>query len=177
MAEGKYSRVYLQVMTDPDFAGVWADDRILGRWLRMLLRADLTWPYRAPLPRQTAAVRYLIGAGLVIPDGLGGYTVRGLDAERERRSRAGSRAAAMRWQSGRIARSVPRTRQDEEDSADASANGAQGGTFMGWRDRPPKPGEHRGQHPDCLVCAPLRGEAEAPRPDRSPGASAAGDDT
>lgn len=102
MSDGPYSRVY---HTFPDeYKAIYADDRLLAAWLRLLVVADAAWPLRPPMPRSVkpAVLRALTGAGVVILDG-DAYTVLGLDAERTRRREAGRTGAAMRWQSERNA--------------------------------------------------------------------------
>lgn len=97
-----YSRLYHRF--GREFPVIYADDRCLAAWVRLLLVADASWPMRPPLPRAVKAfpLARLVEAGLVIIDG-DAYTVRGLDAERTRRSDAARRGAAVRWQSERNA--------------------------------------------------------------------------
>ena len=131
--KGPYSRVYWTAVDDPMFADVWANDRALAAWLRMLVLADQCYPSSAPMPSATAAVRLLVDAGLVIELPGNRYTIRGLEKERAMRSQSGRNAAAVRWQSEGNPRREEKRR--EEKSRDAT---------------------HRGQHPDCLVCLPLK---------------------
>ena len=143
MAEGKYSRVYHEVMTDERFTEVWKRPALFGTWVQMLLMADLVWPIPAPLPVKTARVRHLIGLGLVLERPGNRYTIVGLDRERERRSGVGRHAADVRWQSGRNAGALPGREQTRQGHGPASPNGG-------------KPGLHDGRHgPECTVCHPL----------------------
>ena len=136
MSERPYSRVYHSIVDDPMFETVYKDREALGQWLQMLLVADAMYPTSAPLPRKNRAVTSLLLAGLVVELPGNRYTIRGLRAERERRSASARNAAAVRWHSGSNARR-DETRQDEQGIWNGKAT-------------------HNGQHDDCLVCLPMR---------------------
>lgn len=136
-----YSRVYLDLVDDPMFAEVYADERTFGRWVQMLMLADAMWPASAPMPSKTATVRKLVECGLVIEKPGNRYSIRGLDKERAVRSEKASNASAKRWENERTAKGMPRRDEQSKDE--------QGG----------RNATHHGQHPDCLVCAPLRKSA------------------
>jgi hypothetical protein len=115
-----YSRLYHRFKAE--FPAIYADDRALATWVRVLLGADASWPMHPPLPRSVRPkpLGLLVSVGLVILDG-DSYTVRGLDAERTRRRDAARTGAAKRWQSdgnaNASATAMPRrdeTRLDEE---------------------------------------------------------------
>lgn len=93
-----YSRLYHRF--PEEFRAVYADDRALATWVRLLLQADASWPLRPPLPRSVKpkALGVLTEAGLVTVTG-DTYCIRGLDAERTRRRDAARTGAAQRWQS------------------------------------------------------------------------------
>jgi len=95
---GAYARLYHKF--SGEYPDIYADDRALAAWVRLLMLADATWPMRPPMPRSARpkVLALLVGAGLVILDG-DTYTVRGLDAERIRRRDAGRVGAAKRWES------------------------------------------------------------------------------
>lgn len=95
-----YSRLYHRFPSE--FEAVWKDDHALATWTRLLLLADASWPMRPPVPRSVRpkALAALVDAGLVVVDG-DCYTVRGLDAERTRRSDTGRNAVAVRWKNAR----------------------------------------------------------------------------
>lgn len=152
--KGPYSRVYLSLMDDPDFEGVYDDDRLFATWVRMLMTADAFWPNSAPINVASRAVRTLIDRGLVIPLRGNRYTIKGLAAERERRSASARNAAAVRWQSDGNAHAMPRREEKrrEEGIENASALRPHAANGNGQR----RSSTHEGQHPDCLVCAPLR---------------------
>lgn len=97
-----YSRLYHKLARE--YPTIYADDAAFAAFGRLLMVADAAWPMRPPLPRavRPRALRMLVEAGLVIPDGVA-YTIRGLDAERARRRDAGRTGAAVRWDSERIA--------------------------------------------------------------------------
>ncbi len=145
-----YSRVYWDLVDDPMFARVFDNDKALATWLRMLLIADAMYPASAPMTTRNPTVRLLIDCSLVLERPGNRYTIRGLQAERERRSAIGRNAAAVRYQSVSSANPMPRrdeTRRDEQVGANALAT-----TFMGF----PSKSAHNGQHSGCLVCAPLQ---------------------
>jgi hypothetical protein len=152
MAKGPYSRVYHELMDE--FPTVFRSDAQLGCFLRCLILAEKFYPSQAPMPRRNPQLQSLIRVGLVlVNEERGTFTIRGLMAERERRSEPGRIAAAVRWQSGRNTNAMPDETRRERD--EKGANASSNGTFMGWK---PKPGLHDGSHgPSCSVCAPLLG--------------------
>lgn len=95
----RYSRVYWEILDDPKFTDVYDDDAALATWLRLLIVADMAYPAAAPLPAGTAEepLSLLESAALIERVGRTRYRVRGLAAERERRSSAGKAAAGARW--------------------------------------------------------------------------------
>jgi len=157
-----YSRVYHEIVDDPAFEKVFDNDRALATWLRMLLIADAMYPVSAPMTTRNPTVRLLIEVGLVIEKPGNRYTIRGLQAERERRSAPGRNAAAVRWQSERNANAMPdETRRDEKETSIGANAPKPGAGFMGYRPKT-KPGTHDGQHGrGCIVCYPIAREATA----------------
>lgn len=152
MSTGTYSRVYHSLVDDPMFERVYGNDKALATWLRMLLIADAMWPVSAPMPPRNPTVRLLIDCGLVVEKSGGRYTIRGLNAERERRSANGRNAAAVRWQSASNAPAMP---SRAEQSKEEKSNGASA-PFMGWGSR----GLHDGRHgAECSVCFPAEATA------------------
>lgn len=97
-----YSRLYFRFSRE--FPAVYADDRLLAAWVRLLMVADASWPMSPPLPQLIARriLARLVEEGLVLVSGHT-YSVRGLDAERGRRRNAARDAALVRWQSARNA--------------------------------------------------------------------------
>lgn len=103
-----------------EFPHIYADDVAFAAWMRMLATAEAMWPVRPEVPRsvRTKTLAKLVAVDLIETDGLT-YSVRGLDAERLRRSDAARNAAASRWHSGRHSEGnadvMPstRTRRDE----------------------------------------------------------------
>lgn len=95
-----YSRLYHRFPSE--FDAVWKDDHALATWTRLLLLADASWPMRPPVPRSVRPkpLAVLVDAGLVVVTG-DCYTIRGLDAERTRRSDAGRSAVEVRWKNAR----------------------------------------------------------------------------
>jgi hypothetical protein len=102
-----YSRLYHRF--GREFPAIYADDRTLATWVRLLLLADASWPMRPPLPRSVRPkpLSVLCEAGLVAIDG-DTYSVLGLDAERTRRGDAARVGAAKRWHSDGNANAMPR---------------------------------------------------------------------
>lgn len=116
-----YSRIYHRFASE--FPTVYADDRAMATWVRLLLLADASWPMRPPLPRSVKArtLGLLVSAGLVDFDG-DTYSVKGLDAERSRRRDAARTGAAKRWHSdgnaNASADAMPRRERDEKSKAE-----------------------------------------------------------
>lgn len=153
MSDRTYCRVYHEIVDDPKFARVYGNDAALATWLRMLLVADAMYPASAPLPRRNSAVSLLVEVGLVEERPGKRYVIRGLQAERERRSASARNAAAVRWDNERNADAMP---SKAEQSKAKPSNGAKApngtGSFMGYR--PKADTSHHGQHPECFVCHP-----------------------
>ena len=157
--KGPYSRLYHSLMDDPDFEGVFESDRLFAMWTRMLMAADAFWPATAPMPHKSPALSSLVERGLVIPLRGNRYTIKGLSAERERRSASARNAAAVRWQSDSSAKAMPRRDETRiEEKRDSHANGV--------RPKPTvKPGEHAGQHDGCGPCDAVRATPSAAEQD------------
>ncbi len=144
MTQRTYCRVYHEIVDDPKFRRVYDDDAALGTWLRMLLIADQFYPSSAPMPEETESVRLLVRCGLITKRPGHRYLVTGLEHEREMRSQYGRNAAAVRWHSGSNASKAKHSKAEQ--------NKAEQGI---WNDE----ATHTGQHPDCVVCRPLRKNA------------------
>jgi hypothetical protein len=142
MTARTYCRVYHELVDDPKFRRVYHDDAALGTWLRMLLVADQMYPNSAPMPDVTPSVELLLRAKLITRRPNNRYVVTGLEREREMRSQYGRNAAAMRWQYGRNASKAEQSKAEQEQGI--------------WN----SDATHQGQHPDCVVCHPLRKEAK-----------------
>lgn len=148
-----YSRIYHRLMTE--FPSVYRSDSQLALFVRLLVAADKFYPEWPTANRRNGAYQSLLKAGLVIEqEGVDGYTIRGLRAERERKTNAARIAAASRW-------GMPNKTVTEQNKN--SANGDAPAIFMGYR---PKAREHFGQHPDCHICAPLRPQGNEVTHDR-----------
>jgi hypothetical protein len=85
-----YSRIYHSIVDDPKFATVYDDDRRLATWLRLLIVAEGAHPSSAYIPEGTnrGALAALVECGLVDIGTGRRFRIRGLDAERTRRSQA-----------------------------------------------------------------------------------------
>lgn len=116
-----YSRVYWEVMDDEKFDGVREDVRLFGSWSLLLVVADMAWPSPAFVPPTVpkAALAVLSERGLV--DLMPGhrFKLRGLAAERTRRSDSARNAAALRWQREGNAETMPRRGRDEAEQSQA----------------------------------------------------------
>lgn len=126
-----YSRIYHRLMSE--YPKVWRSDSQLALLVRLLVAAEKFYPEWPTSNRRNGAYQSLLKAGLVIEkEGTDGYTIRGLEAERERRSHAGRNAAASRW--GMPRRDEQETRQEEHVVADTNAsNGTGPQVFMGFK--------------------------------------------
>jgi len=161
MATGPFAKVYQSIVDDPMFERVFHNDHALATWLRMLLVADAMYPVSAPMTHRNPTVRLLIDCQLVIERPGNRYSMRGLEAERERRSDAGRIGAAVRWHSESSADPMlgraEQNRVEQSAGAPATHQGNGGPTsFLASPRGKPKASAHEGQHPDCLVCAPIR---------------------
>ena len=132
MTDRPYSRIYHEIVDDPDFERVYGNRTALGAWLQMLLTADAMYPASAPMPPRDPTVRLLIASGLVIEKPGNRYSIKGLRAERERRSAIGRNAADKRWQSERNANAMPRRDETSKDKQ-VGANAPEPGVFLGMR--------------------------------------------
>ena len=120
-----YSRLYHRLMNE--YPAIYRSDQQLALYVRLLILADKFWPDRPPMPRCSgSALRALTDAALIVVDESDCYRVRGLDAERSRRSTAARTAARSRYA---VPDALP---SKEEKSKEEKA--------------------HMGQHVDCLVC-------------------------
>lgn len=147
-----YSRLYHRFARE--FPAIYADDRCLATWVRLLLLADASWPMRPPLPRSVRAkpLAVLVTAGLVVLDG-DTYAVLGLDAERTRRGDAARVGAAKRWHS--------------DGNANASATAMPRRDETRQNEDPPTPAKRglraNGTNPRKLAAAGREAEVEAAR--------------
>jgi hypothetical protein len=106
-----YSRIYHRLMTE--YPSVWRSPTQLALYVHLLVAAEKYYPEWPTANRRNGAYQSLVKAGLVIEkEGTDGYTIRGLEAERERRSHAGRNAAASRW--GMPRRDEQENRRDEQ---------------------------------------------------------------
>jgi len=108
MADEAYSRVYHRIQDE--YPDVFDDAQALGTWLRLLILAEGMWPSHAILPRKVHAksLATLTEHGLVTLLAHDRYEVKGLEAERERRSSRGKAGASARWtHSERNANALP----------------------------------------------------------------------
>lgn len=116
----KFARFYYDKFM-AEFPDVYAEDAPFATWIRLLVLAEKMWPTRPELPRSVkkSALTRLVEKRLVKVDGLT-YSIRGLDAERNRRQDAARNAAAKRWQSDSNADSLhsamPRRVQNEKNT-------------------------------------------------------------
>ena len=147
-----YSRIYHRLMTE--YPSVWRSPSQLALYVQLLVAAEKYYPEWPTANRRNGAYQSLLKAGLVIEkEGVNGYTIRGLEAERERRSHAARNAAASRW--GMPRREEDENRIDKQGAPHSSTNGTGPGTWLGYP--PKKAGVHEGQHLGCFVCEALDG--------------------
>ena len=155
-----YARVYYEIVDHPRFERVYQNPSALGTWLQLLLTADAMYPMNPPMPPRNPTVRMLIGCGLVIEKAGNRYSIRGLEAERERRSAIGRNAAAVRHGSERNANAVPEEKSKAEPRKADGANAP--GTFLGFRPKATADADAvRRQHEEewtlkCADCGTLK---------------------
>lgn len=160
MADKPYSRIYHRLMTE--YPTVWRSPSQLGLWVQLLILAEKFYPDSAPPQHKTRAYRALVAAGLVLESDTGGYTIKGLEAERERRAESGRIGARKRWQSdGNAMAMLDETRIDKKETSNGQSPPT---SMMRWPTKyQPALGEaarlvHDGTHQDadkCGVCHPL----------------------
>src|SRR5207244_3974694 len=138
MSGGPYSRLYHAVRDE--FPTVYESDVQLATFVRMLMQADKYYPQMAPMPPRRPPVQALIRHSLVIPsDDMRSFTIRGLQAERERRSAPGRHAASVRWHTNADApadaNAMPDETRRDENKTSSGANASNGAptTFMHFR--------------------------------------------
>ena len=154
----KSDRHYVRVYDDDlrrDYPEVWADDRLLATWLRLLSIADKMWPTTPELPRSAKGgpLSALTEKGLVERYDDGTYSIRGLNVEREKRAAQARGAADARWgtvsNAGSTADALPRrnetrTRKDEPSTRDLDDDGrADLEAFLFLKRRSPTPKQRR----------------------------------
>ena len=154
-ADPKYVRVYYSVVNDERFSTVYHDARHLGTWLQLLLVADAMYPADAPLPAYVnrASVKVLVDCGLIEARMHQHYRMHGLASEREKRSQSGRNAAAMRWQSERIADPMPRRAETSKDETSKAEQDERPDldAFLGTRFRLPTPNQRTFMDTYCQV--------------------------
>jgi hypothetical protein len=98
MSDRPYSRVYHEIVEDPKFAEVYASNARLATWLRLLIAADSAYPAPSAIPRGTdhRVMTALVTADLVARVGSQHYRIKGLAAERSRRSERGKAGGIQR---------------------------------------------------------------------------------
>ena len=123
----KYVRVYYNDLIR-DYPEVWADDAQLATWLRLLATADPMWPTPPELPRSVKPrpLARLVDCSLVSTLAGHRYQMKGMEAERGRRSDAARNAAAARWHSESSANgsAEPMPNRNETSKAENEPNRA-----------------------------------------------------
>lgn len=111
--DGKYSRLYWEVVDDDRFVGIYDNDHHFATYIRLLLIADGAWPASGHLPLgvRRASTEALSDCGLIELLPSGRFRVHGLDSERNARASSARIGAGVRWHGERNATDMPR--QDE----------------------------------------------------------------
>lgn len=90
MSDRPYARLYLDLVDDEKFAGIYEDDHHFAAWCRLLMIAEGAWPASAHLPSsrlaRPASVKTLADAQLVDARSGDRYRIHGLDKERGERA-------------------------------------------------------------------------------------------
>lgn len=97
MAHDPYSRSYWRFRDE--FPDIYSDDSAYALWHRLLVLADMAWPASASLPFgvRRSSLGKLVAAELVVIQSDNRYRIKGMDAERERRSESARYAVNKRW--------------------------------------------------------------------------------
>lgn len=100
-----------------EYPAVYADDAAFATWMRLLVVAEKAWPLSPELPRSARikSVQKLVAAGLVALGPLHTFSLRGHDAERQRRHGIAVAGANARWSAdaNASADAMPRRERDE----------------------------------------------------------------
>lgn len=82
-----------------DYPAIYRDDAALAAYVRLLAVAEKMWPVVPELPRATkpAPLARLVSASLVVRLEDYGYSIKGMAAERTRRTDSARTAAQARW--------------------------------------------------------------------------------
>lgn len=128
MSERPYARLYLELVDDEKFVGIYEDDHHFAAYCRLLMIAEGAWPASAHLPVtvRRQSVKALLDSGLVDEAGAGRYRIHGLDKERthrQERARASAlsrnrSATALRPLSDRPANRDETSKDEQEPSND-----------------------------------------------------------
>ena len=119
-----YARLYLTVVDDGKFEGIYDDDHHWATYTRLLMIAEGSWPASAHLPStaRRASIKALADRHIIDLQPGGRYRIHGLDPERARRSEHARTASKARWNAPSIPASNARasdvlmldeTRRDE----------------------------------------------------------------
>jgi hypothetical protein len=160
----KYVRIYMAVIDDERFAGIYDDDHHWAAYTRLLMLAEAAWPASTPLPRSArrASVAALSAAGIIELGAADRYRVHGLDPERQRRADHAREAAKQRWSNapGNAASNAPGNAQSmlDETSIDETSKDEQRrddrpdvDAFLGTRFRLPTPAQRGFMDTYCQV--------------------------
>jgi hypothetical protein len=121
--KGRYLAIWYQDLASHHPA-VWQRPDVLGTFVQLLALAEDSWPRRPPIPAtvRRQMLTLLIDEGLVIPVDGGAYTIRGLDALRQRRAAKAAAAANGRWQR-ELAELAAEARSNAQSNARSNAGG------------------------------------------------------
>jgi hypothetical protein len=119
---GPYSRIYWRFRDE--FPDVYQDKEAFGWWLTLLVIAEGAYPSAADLPRKLRprVLEKLIDEELVTLLPGDRYRVRGLDAERQRRSEAGRKGGLASARSRAPETTVQRPSNDRPTNTEATVN-------------------------------------------------------
>lgn len=126
-AQVKADRHFIRVYDDDlrrDYPAIWADDRALATWTRLLSVADKMWPTCPEVPRSVkpAPLAALVRCGLIVRHEDGTYTVRGHHAERAKRAAQAKVAADARWNADSNATSIAHAMPRRDDKTTTNDN-------------------------------------------------------
>jgi hypothetical protein len=121
-----YVRVYMTIVDDPKFVGIFTDDHHFATWVRLLMVADAAWPASAMIPRSARqeSLDALVEHDLIAVTG-DLFRVVGLDAERGRRKGSPQQIEAGRKRAAGAARVggrfLPRDGATSDATSDATS--------------------------------------------------------
>lgn len=140
MSDRPFARVYY-IDLERDYPEIYRDNDVFSTYVRLLGIADAMWPAVPEVPRSARAsfVKKLVEASLVRMVPPYGFSIKGMDAERNARSNAARIAARSRWSSAEgNASAMPTPVQSSPDQPVVRIASKKNGAILDERDLSPE---------------------------------------